>query len=83
MNMNLGVVPGLLGNTKNTKDSTSNKQPKEKIDWGARDMEAINKGIKSGLTDKQRDSTAKTFNHEEWLAHIDKVGYQLVPKKKQ
>jgi len=35
---------------------------------------------KMDIDSKERN---KYFNHEEWLKHVDTLGYQLVPKPKQ
>jgi len=44
-------------------------------------IEAINKGQKIGMDDKQRDSAAAKFDHAEWLSRVSDAGYELVKKK--
>lgn len=36
---------------------------------------------KKGLTPQQTDSLAKQFNHDEYIKHLDSLGYEVVKKK--
>lgn len=81
-----GLIPMFMNSMKDAAsgDSTTNKQqPMTKEQLSAmmrqRDMDAINKGVK---TPPVPDSTIK-MAHTDWLAHLDKIGYQVVPKPKQ
>ena len=44
-------------------------------------LEAIKNGYK-GMTQEQRDSVANKFDHQAYLAHLDQLGMQVVPKPK-
>lgn len=83
----IGAAGGLLSMLNSGKDSTSTKNPMSRAQMAAmmrqRDLDAINGKIQNqSMTKEQHDSLAATFKTKDWLDHIDKVGYQVVPKQK-
>ena len=68
------------------KSTGDDKSKKDTTNWAQRDLDAINKGVKSGYTDKQRDSVAKTFDQKAYDAQIATQGTTRVkvdPNKKK
>ena len=90
---NMGLISGLMGGQMSG-DSTTiplqiraimAKRKSEKKDdtpvWSQQyALKAINEKYK-GMSDAQRDSIGRTFNHEQYLKHLDEIGMQVVPKK--
>ena len=98
MEDSIGIISGLMGGQMSGRDTTNvdpkllaimamrrkqnglDNEPKVTVED---DIKAINSGKNQSMTKEQHDSLAATFNRKDWLKHIDSMGLEVVPKKKQ